>query len=103
MQFHNFKPTECLSNLKAELLRYEALYKENIDEYCDLLDADEGNEPLLELFDNCLNVYSSEFDSLSSKYAEDFSDRVLHDRQLCFYISQLLFEIGFNGDTGSGP
>jgi hypothetical protein len=103
IQFHGFPPVSYLEQVKAELSKYETLYKNDTEKYYDLLDTDEGNAPLLELFVNCLELYSTNLHSLRLMYAEEFSDRVLHDRQLCFYISRLLFEIGFNGDIGTGP
>ncbi len=104
IQFHELPSANCLENLKAELSKYKTLYKDDTEKYHASLEADEGNGgPLFELLDNCLEFYSTNLDSLSCMYAEEFSDRVLHDRQLCFYISQLLFEIGFNGDIGAGP
>ena len=104
MKFHDFTESIYMENLGNELTRIDKLYSDDEDEYYDYLDSDEGNSALLKIFNDCIEEYSKNIELLRSSYAEEFSDRMLHDRQLCFYMSQLLVEIGFNGDDDdTGP
>jgi len=101
---HDLKQSPELKDLSKEVDKISALYEIDVDEYCDYIDSWEFNRKALKLSDIYIQQNQSEFTTLKALYAEEFSDRMLHDRQLCFYASQLLIEIGFDGDTDdTGP
>ena len=104
LQFHNTPDSTELNQLKDEINRIDKLFVDDEEEYFNYLDSDEGNDFLLNLYSSCSVRYKKELELLRPLYAEEFSDRILHDRQLCFYIAQLIVEIGFDGDDNdTGP
>ncbi|MEQ9307359.1 MAG: HNH endonuclease signature motif containing protein, partial [Marinoscillum sp.] len=59
---------------------------------------DRARHTLHRLYDEITITHSDKIKELASAYAANYSDRVLHDRQLCAFIAQLLIVIGFNGN-----
>lgn len=104
LKFHSLPRSTEMENLEKEIEKIDNLFVTEEDEYYDYLDSKEGNKLLLNLYKACTARYEKDIKLIRPHYAEEFSDRILHDRQLCFYISQLLVEIGFDGDDGeTGP
>jgi hypothetical protein len=71
------------------------------DEYFALLDQLHSQGVLVEQYEALVSKFGSVFESDRSHYAANYADRVLHDRQLCAYISQLLLTIGFDGNDAA--
>jgi len=44
-------------------------------------------------------AFSRKLEELKPSYAQDYAERVFHDRQLCGYIAELILEIGIDGTT----
>ncbi len=53
---------------------------------------------MLARYESLYQDFESTFEDVRHDYARNYADRVLHDRQLCANISQLLLVIGFDGD-----
>lgn len=104
LKYHQFESSQSLQDLKYLVDRIDKMYDDKEEEYWDYLDSEEGNGEIEQIFENAFSSYEKSLQLLRSKYAEDFADRMLHDRQLCFYTSQLLLQIGFDGDDDdTGP
>lgn len=58
---------------------------------------DKTRYTLRRIYNEITSIYSDKIQELAPVYAANYSDRVLHDRQLCAFIAQLLLAIGFNG------
>lgn len=59
---------------------------------------DKTRYTLRRVHNEIIDCYSDKIKELGSVYAANYSDRVLHDRQLCAFIAQLLVMIGFDGN-----
>lgn len=103
-KIHDLKSTPDLISISDEVNKISSLYETNEDEYWDYIDSKEFNRKALSLSNRYIQKNQSEFIALRTLYSEEFSDRMLHDRQLCFYASKLLVQIGFDGDSDdTGP
>lgn len=100
-KYHRFQASEALDKSEALINKVNMLYEENEVEYFDYLDSEEGMEEFQNIYEDILSSSSDDLSNLREVYAEDFADRMLHDRQLCFYVSKLVHEIGFNGSNDS--
>jgi hypothetical protein len=95
--FHKCASTSAF--LKVELLinRVNELYESNEEEYYAYIESDDAMTEVQMCYKSMISCSSNNFEHFRNAYAEDFADRMLHDRQLCFYVSNLIYEIGFNG------
>ena len=101
--YHQFKSSPSLDQIKSLINKIEKMYEKNEKEYWDYLESEEVNVEIEQAFKNAVAFYKNSIQHLKVNYAENFADRMLHDRQLCFYVSQLILQIGFDGnndDTG---
>jgi hypothetical protein len=77
-----------------------ALYHQDEDEYFRAVDQDTTYEHT----DRLIQQFEKNIRSILDIYAENYAERVFHDRQLCEHISRTLIAIGFDGSAdGSGP
>lgn len=65
--------------------------------YFDYLTSAEGIKTLREMRAQLLKAYASTISAARDTYAENYAERVFHDRQLCEHISRTLVVIGFDG------
>lgn len=103
LEYHQFPSSDDLQRLKTLVEKIDNMFEEDEEGYWDYLDSKEGNDEILETYEKAYLFYEDSIIVLKDAYSEDFSDRMLHDRQLCFYTSKLLVQIGFdrdNDDTG---
>lgn len=104
IKYHQLPSSESLATMKDLMDQIGNMYERDEYEYFDYLDSQEGNDELQKTFEAVYLFYEESIDSLKMAYAEDFADRMIHDRQLCFYTSKLIVQIGFDGDEGeTGP
>jgi hypothetical protein len=88
--------TEALSTTG----QINAMYEHNEAKYLEAVDEN----ALYNLLETLIGAYESEIRTLFDGYAENYSDRVFHDRQLCEHLSRTLVAIGFDGTSdGSSP
>lgn len=97
VNFHGLQHEIPTKGAESLLSYIRSLYEQDTDKYWDFIDYDETMEQFQNCYVKILASAQSKLEELKVCYAEDFSDRVLHDRQLCFYLSSLLHQIGFNG------
>ncbi|HCZ9044009.1 TPA: HNH endonuclease [Vibrio alginolyticus] len=101
---HNLNNCSNYEQLKLEVKKISDLYTNDEDEYWEYLDSREFNRKVFRLFESYVTQNEAAINQVKLLYAAEFSDRMLHDRHLCFYTSCLLVEIGFDGDDkGTGP
>jgi len=100
LKFHAPEARTSLALKSADelLQRVNDIYDSGEDRYFALLDHLHSYGTLVEQYEELLSEFASVFNSNRPHYAANYADRVLHDRQLCAYISQLLLTIGFDGD-----
>jgi len=80
--------------------RANALYEKNQQKYWEAVDSD----TIYNLTDGLILKYHEQIITLSGRYAENYAERVFHDRQLCEHLSKTLVAIGFDGrDDCKGP
>ena len=87
-----------LTEVTSQLELVGETFERGEGEYFNLLEELCNDSFFVDRFDALLEQQMASVTKLRSEYAEDYSNRVLHDRQLCAYISQLIITIGFNGD-----
>jgi hypothetical protein len=73
--------------------RINALYDEDERKYWKAVDRD----TIYNLTGDLILKYEKKIVSLSGGYAENYAERVFHDRQLCEHLSKTLVVIGFDG------
>jgi hypothetical protein len=60
----------------------------------------EDKDALHTFHDRIWEKFGTPLSQLRTVYARNYAERVFHDRQLCGYISQIIFDIGIDGTTG---
>lgn len=83
---------------KELLRRIDSLFCSDEAAYFEFLDSEEGTAALLAAFDSLDVKFRGLFERIRDIYAANYSDRVVHDRELCAYLAELLIRIGFDGD-----
>lgn len=103
--FHGCSEEEpALANAKSLVSEIDGKFIKNEKEYFNYLDSDLGIEEIVNAYQATISAHRERINELEAKYAEDFSDRMVHDRQLCFYVAELIIAIGFDGDDDdTGP
>ncbi len=91
---------ESIKPLSQKVEMYNNLYNEDEVQYYESLSGD--SEILRDMFYVLSNIFKSELEHAKPIYAQDFAERVFHDRILCEYISELLIAIGFDGTVHDG-
>jgi hypothetical protein len=95
-------PSSAKLVVKATVVvtRINALYDQDEQKYWKAVDRD----TTYNLTDDLILKYEKKILSLSDRYAENYAERVFHDRQLCEHLSKTLVAIGFDGrDDWTGP
>ena len=87
-----------LSALRSQLELVGEAFERDESEYFGLLEKLSEDGFFVDQYEKLLEDHNASLTQLRVEYAQDYSDRVFHDRQLCAYISQLILAIGFNGD-----
>jgi len=100
----NFDKSEALNGLVRLVKSIGEMYESDEEEYYDFIESRKGNSKIRESYKEVFSLYEKDIIDLRTAYASEFADRMLHDRQLCFFISKLILEIGFDGDDDeTGP
>jgi hypothetical protein len=61
-----------------------------------------GRRKLIAKFKALSTEQREPLNQMREAYACEVADRILHDRQLCFFIAQTVMDIGFDGETVNG-
>ncbi|UYV13188.1 MAG: HNH endonuclease [Phycisphaera sp.] len=80
------------------LQRIDVLYERDESKYFRYLESDRGACELSECYITMLHANAGLVAAMRTMYAVKYSDRMMHDRQLCAYIAELVVRIGFDGD-----
>lgn len=92
-----FARKESITHGKEVLKKIDKLFTDDEDEYFEYLDSEKGIDDILECYRSIWFEFDSKKSDFMDQYALQYAERVFHDRQLCSYISELLFDIGFDG------
>jgi len=95
-------PTDHPSMVEASetVAEISALYDQDEAEYFRAVDRGSTYEHA----DGLIQQFEKEIRSVLDIYAENYAERVFHDRQLCEHIGRTLITIGFDGSAdGAGP
>ncbi|MGP8184652.1 MAG: HNH endonuclease [Terracidiphilus sp.] len=91
---------ELVKKSTAIIAKTNAIYEKDEQKYWRAIDRD----TIYNLTDQLILKYEKKILSLSARYAENYAERVFHDRQLCEHLSKTLVAIGFDGrDDWTGP
>ena len=77
-------------------------YEEDEMKYYALLDELRDAGEIVSVSSKLMDGFSAQLPVIRTDYCANYSDRVVHDRQLCAFISQLLLTIGFDGREAEG-
>lgn len=100
---NHFSSSGILNSLHAAAEKISDSYEKDEGEYFKLLELKgEGRVELLELFAKLCGNEAKSLKAMRGLYAPEIADRILHDRQLCYFISKRILEIGFDGEQANG-
>ena len=92
---------DLLGSMKAEIDKIDSLYDSMDDtKYWGRIKG-RGRKKLLQLFKEFCSL-SEPLSQMRSLYVPGIADRILHDRELCSFIAQMVMDIGFDGETPEG-
>lgn len=77
-------------------------YEKDEMEYYALLNEHRNSGEIVSACSRIIDAFSDQIEIIKSEYCANYADRVVHDRQLCAFISQLLLMIGFDGTDAEG-
>jgi len=104
LEFHGAdKPHKVIQEGRDLVERIDQLYDSDEVEYFEFLKSKSGRRQILKLVNHLRREFAELFDNLRVHYAEDFAQRLFHDREMCGFISSLIVMIGYPGydeDTG---
>ena len=88
----------ALHEAGEQLTKIAGLYDiANDHKYFEFLTSAEGIKALAALRARLLETYASSISAARDIHAQNYAERVFHDRQLCEHISRTLVAIGFDG------
>lgn len=98
LKFHGADETQKLIQEGRDLIEHiDQLYDSDETEYFNFLDSKISQKQILNLVNNLRRDFSKLLDELKVYYAEDFAQRLFHDREMCGFISSLIVMIGYPG------
>jgi len=77
--------------------RIDQMYDSDEAEYFKFLESSSGRRQILKIVNILRREFVKLFDELRVHYAEDFAQRIFHDREICGFISSLIVMIGYPG------
>lgn len=87
-------------NASTTVDEVNALYDKDEAEYFKAVDQN----TTYDLADSLIQQFEKDIREVFGVYAQNYAERVFHDRQLCEHIGRTLITIGFDGsDDGTGP
>jgi hypothetical protein len=73
------------------------LFKQDEERYLSFVESRKGRRDLQKRICKLRNEFSGLLRSLAARYADDYAQRIFHDRELCGYVSELVIRIGYPG------
>jgi hypothetical protein len=104
LMFHGVALSDPLVEKGNALLRYmDELF--NAGENGFYSAASKNRRAICKQVEVLRTAFSEKLEQLKAFYAQDYAERVFHDRQLCGYIAELILDIGIDGTTDdeTGP
>ncbi len=98
LDFHHVPESAPARSIARFVRHVDALYERDETKFFDHLDAQQTCDEISETYQTLLDTGGERIAALVPKYATDFAERVLHDRQLCAHIARTVVSIGFDGD-----
>ena len=92
---------ELVQRFKAASGQSDKLFERDEAAYFKFIDEFTGEE-LPTLIQALHDKHNETLLRMEEAYATEISDRIVHDRQLCSFISELLLHIGFDGEDFQG-
>lgn len=83
--------------VKEQRVFTEKLFKQDEESYFSFVESREGRRDLEKRISKLRYEFSDLLRSLAALYADDFAQRIFHDRELCGYVSELVINIGYPG------
>lgn len=104
LNIHNAKlnPSDA-TKLQLIIDKVGDLYDADEDAYFRLLESYRHRSEILTLIDKLVQSNFAVVSSAAPDYADNYTERVFHDRELCEFISHLLVTIGFDGTSKEEP
>jgi 5-methylcytosine-specific restriction endonuclease McrA len=99
--FEDHGQTESLIALIAQVQEIGDLYSSCEEDYWHRLEG-RGRRKLIRTFKSFCTGQRQSLSQMRDSYAYEVADRILHDRQLCHFISRTVMDIGFDGETVDG-
>jgi hypothetical protein len=98
LMFHGVTLSDPLVEKGNALLRYmDELF--NAGENGFYSAASKNRRAICKQVEVLRTAFSEKLEQLKAFYAQDYAERVFHDRQLCGYIAELILAIGIDGTT----
>jgi 5-methylcytosine-specific restriction endonuclease McrA len=89
-----------IKKASATVDHIDALYDKNETKYFEAVDRDTAYDQA----DALIQHYESKIRSVFGFYADNYAERVFHDRQLCEHVNHTLVAVGFDGrNDWTGP
>ena len=96
--FHDADKTNKTIQQGMELIeQIDQMFESDEEMYFNFLDSKKGNNNIKKVINRLRNEFSRVLQSVRIYYAEEFAERVFHDRNLCEFISRMIIFIGYPG------
>jgi len=96
-----FKEEALLNVIGTRINNIDALLASNENAYWDEVER-AGRRELTNMFKQLCKSQQGPRLQMGKMYAYEIGDRILHDRELCYFIAQTIMDIGFDGETNEG-
>jgi hypothetical protein len=90
-----------IPTIESRIKEIEDLYDGREADYYTQLEGG-GRRKLINIFVKFCRSLPEPISRMKELYACEVADRILHDRQLCYFIAQTVMDIGFDGETEEG-
>jgi len=98
LEFHGADKTQKIFQQGLELVeQIDQMYESDEITYFDFLESKIGQKKIQKIVNHLRKEYSEVLHSIKTYYAEEFAERVFHDRNLCEFISDMIILIGYPG------
>jgi hypothetical protein len=90
--------------VKEQQVFADNLFKQDEECYLSFVESRKGRRELEKRISKLRYEFSDLLRSLAALYADDYAQRLFHDRELCGYVSELVIRIGYPGvhdETGN--
>ena len=98
LEFHGVDKTQKTFQQGMDLVeQIDQMYEFDEISYFNFLESKSGQKKIKKIVSQLRNEFSEVLNSIRTDYAEEFAERVFHDRNLCEFISDTIILIGYPG------